>query len=564
MLCERVRSDTVTPLRRLTCAILARAADAVVREQVYELSDAFIAACWSVQSAFDLRCLAEACMAPEFRELFAATAEVAVLVGERSGRHADEQALVESLRGVAEALPTGSSARVEGLRRGLLSITRALEAFTEAQCISDLRRGDDGTALDRLAGAITYAARLIAGATRRTGLREGFFPSSSTRGLRKLDAWVERALLEKDEGMGAAAAVAAEAVRQDLPPLFAEVVGRVLLRIGRLPRDLSASDEMARIVRVGRQLPLPAWLPPSRTLGGFYLLRPIGTGAGGSVFVARRAEERHEEAAENFALKVPAYTGAAAHTLSEEEFLRLFREEAGALLTLPGHKNLAGFVTFDAGAKPKPILVMELVLGPTLERLLDKRAMSMPRALDVLDGVAAGLEAMHGAGIGHLDVKPSNVILRYPNEIGLQTRGRPAAPVLVDFGLAGRKVRPGCGSPYYGAPEVWDTASFGDHVDPLATDVYAFSCLAYEMLTGITLFGGDSLPAIITAHLTHEEGPESLRWLRKHRQAAALADLLSMGLRRNPQKRIRLSDMRIALGEIGRSRLRDLSWPLRA
>ena len=506
-------------------------------------------------------------MVPEFRELFAAMAEVALLVGERSGRHADESALVQGLRGVAEALPSGSSARVEGLRRGLLGITGALEAFTDAQCVSDLRRGDDGTALDRLAGAITYAARLIAGATRRTGLREGFFPSSSTRGLRKLDAWVERALLEKDEGMGAAAAVAAEAVRQDLPPLFAEVVGRVLLRIGRLPRDLSASDEMARIVRVGRQLPLPAWLPPSRTLGGFYLLRPIGTGAGGSVFVARRAEERHEEAAENFALKVPAYTGAAAHTLSEEEFLRLFREEAGALLTLPGHKNLAGFVTFDAGAKPKPILVMELVQGPTLERLLDKRAMSMPRALDVLDGVAAGLGAMHGAGIGHLDVKPSNVILRYPNEIGLQTRGQQApsvAPVLVDFGLAGRKVRPGCGSPYYGAPEVWDTASFGDRVDPLATDVYAFSCLAYEMLTGITLFGGDSLPAIITAHLTHEEGPESLRWLRKHGQAAGLADLLAMGLRRNPRKRIRLPDMRIALGEIGRSRLRDLSWPLRA
>jgi hypothetical protein len=567
MLCERVRGDTVTPLRRLTCAILARAADAVVREQVYELSDAFIAACWCVQSAVDFRCLAEACMVPEFRELFAAMAEVALLVGERSGRHADEPALVQGLRGVAEALPSGSSARVEGLRRGLLGITGALEAFTDAQCVSDLRRGDDGTALDRLAGAITYAARLIAGATRRTGLREGFFPSSSTRGLRKLDAWVERALLEKDEGMGAAAAVAAEAVRQDLPPLFAEVVGRVLLRIGRLPRDLSASDEMARIVRVGRQLPLPAWLPPSRTLGGFYLLRPIGTGAGGSVFVARRAEERHEETAETFALKVPAYTGAAAHTLSEDEFLRLFREEAGALLTLPGHKNLAGFVTFDAGAKPKPILVMELVQGPTLERLLDKRAMSMPRALDVLDGVAAGLEAMHGAGIGHLDVKPSNVILRYPNEIGLQTRGQQApsvAPVLVDFGLAGRKVRPGCGSPYYGAPEVWDTASFGDHVDPLATDVYAFSCLAYEMLTGITLFGGDSLPAIITAHLTHEEGPESLRWLRKHGQAAALADLLSMGLRRNPHKRMRLPDMRIALGEIGRSRLRALSWPLRA
>ena len=567
MLCERVRGDTVTPLRRLTCAILARSADAVVNEQVYELSDAFIAACWSVQSAFDLRCLAEACMAPEFRELFAATAEVALLVGERSGRHADEQALVQSLRGVAEALPPGSSARVEGLRRSLLGITRALEAFTEAQCVSDLRRGDDGTALDRLAGAIAYAARLIAGATRRTGLREGFLPLSSTRDLRKLDAWVERALLEKDESLGAAAAAAAEAVRQDLPPLFAEVVGRVLLRIGRLPRDFAASSEIPRVARVGRQLPLPQWLPPSRTLGGFYVLRPIGTGAGGSVFVARRAEERHEESAETFALKVPAYDGAAAHTLSEEEFLRLFREEAGALLTLPGHRNLAGFVTFDAGAKPKPILVMELVQGPTLERLLDRRAMSMPMALDILDGLAAGLEAMHSAGIGHLDVKPSNVILRYAKEIDPQTRGGQApsvAPVLVDFGLAGRKVRPGCGSPYYGAPEVWDTASFGGRTDPRATDVYAFSCLAYEMLTGGTLFTGDALPALIAAHLTHEDGPESLRWLRRHSQAGALADLLATGLRRNPHKRIRLSDMQTGLGELGRSRLRALSWPLRA
>jgi hypothetical protein len=93
--------------------------------------------------------------------------------------------------------------------------------------------------------------------------------------------------------------------------------------------------------------------------------------------------------------------------------------------------------------------------------------------------------------------------------------------------------------------------------------VYAFSCLAYEILTGNTLFSGDALPAIVAAHLTHEDGPESLRWLRRHGQAGTLADLLAAGLRRNPYKRIKLSDMRIALGEIGRTRLRALSWPLR-
>jgi serine/threonine protein kinase len=100
-------------------------------------------------------------------------------------------------------------------------------------------------------------------------------------------------------------------------------------------------------------------------------------------------------------------------------------------------------------------------------------------------------------------------------------------------------------------------------VDPRATDVYSFSCLAYELLTGATLFSGDELPAIIAAHLTHEDGPESLRWLLRHRQAGALADLLAMGLRRNPRKRIGLSEMRIAIDQMGRSRLRALSWPLR-
>jgi serine/threonine protein kinase len=249
-------------------------------------------------------------------------------------------------------------------------------------------------------------------------------------------------------------------------------------------------------------------------------------------------------------LKVPAYTGAAARTLSEEEFLRLFREEAGALLTLPGHKNLAGFVTFDAGAKPKPILVMELVQGPTLERLLDKRAMSMPMALGYSrrTGGWSGGDAWRGHWPPGCETVQRDLALRGRDRF---TDAQPESPVrivpvLVDFGLAGRKVRPGCGSPYYGAPEVWDTAAFGDRVDPRATDVYSFSCLAYEMLTGATLFSGDELPAIIAAHLTHEEGPESLRWLLKHSQAGALADLLAMGLRRNPRKRIGLSEMRIA------------------
>jgi eukaryotic-like serine/threonine-protein kinase len=565
LLAQRAQTDVPSPLRRLLCATLARAADALAREQVCELSDVFIAALWSLSGAPDLRALAEACMVPELKDTFAAAAQIPRVLAER-GVQADEQTLVDNLRDVAEALPPGSSARVEGLRRGILSLVRVLDTLNEALSLTDLRKGDMSTAIDRLAGAITYAARLCAGAMRRTGLRETSFAPYSTRALRRLEAWIERALREHDEGIGAAATAAAEAVRQDLPPLFAEVVARVLRRIGRLPREPRPSGEITHITKRGRQLHLPSWLPPSRIIGGFFVVRPIGTGGGGSVFVARRSEERHEEGAETFAMKVPAYNGAAAHTLSEEEFMQLFREEAGTLLTLPRHTNIAGFVTFDAGARPKPILVMELVRGNTLEGLIDRRALSMSAVLDILDGVAAGLQAMHDVGLAHLDLKPANIILRTPRDNVAPRRPRSdtrQAPVLVDFGLAGRKVRPGCGSPYYGGPEVWDISSFGNRVDPRATDVYAYCCLAFELLTGNPLFAAETLPAIFAAHLSHDGNPPGLAWMREHQRHRPVGDLLSAGLIRTPERRLSIKALRECLLDLGHEGLADVTWPIR-
>nr|MDQ3032532.1 protein kinase [Myxococcota bacterium] len=303
---------------------------------------------------------------------------------------------------------------------------------------------------------------------------------------------------------------------------------------------------------------LPPWLPPSRTIGGFYVLRALGSGAVGSVFVARRAEERSNEHAAKLALKVPEYAGSAARTLSEEEFLQLFREEAGALLAVPPHANLAKLVTFDAGARPKPILVMELVEGPTLERMIETGALDMERAIRVLDGIACGLRAMHEVGVGHLDVKPSNVILRDPDGAG------PALemPVLVDFGLAGRTVRPGCATSSYGAPEVWGLLPKGHAPRPMPVDVYALACLVYEVLTGQTLFMEDSDLAIITAHLQHDGDLAAIDALAiVEHDLAPLAEALRHALRQDPRKRATIDELHAAIVEAAPI-LRRMRWPL--
>jgi serine/threonine protein kinase len=335
----------------------------------------------------------------------------------------------------------------------------------------------------------------------------------------------------------------------------------VLQRLEQLPLRAEAIERRSTSFApsVPKEAPLPGWLTGRRTLGGFYVLHALGTGGVGSVFVVKRVEERHRDDAVRFALKVPDYSAEAARTLSEEQFLQLFQQEAGALLALPRHTNLAAFVTFDAGARPKPILVMELVEGPTLERVLERGDLSLSGALTLLDGIGAGLEAMHQVGIGHLDLKPSNVILRSQQ----RANGEVVTPVLVDFGLAGRHLRPGCGTGLYGAPEIWGLIPAGHEPKPASADVYAFACLIFEVLTGKPLFDEHNELAVINAHLSHDGYPSALRNLAGRGGRQELCELLFNGLRRHPGERINVAEMRDGLRELAPA-LRKHGWPLRA
>ncbi|HUJ60590.1 MAG TPA: protein kinase, partial [Kofleriaceae bacterium] len=293
---------------------------------------------------------------------------------------------------------------------------------------------------------------------------------------------------------------------------------------------------------------LPGWVPLSRLLGGFYAVRPIGRGTGGSVLLAVRAEQRARADRELVALKVPDYSGDAARNLSEHEFEQLFREEAGALLALPAHPNLARFITFDASALPKPILVMEFVRGTNLERTLDGGTLAMPRALAIIDGLLAGLDAMHGAQIAHLDVKPANLVLR----------DGAGDAVLVDFGLAGRRIRAGCGSIHYGAAEVWTDGESGP---PFPADIYAAACVAFEVLTNTVLMRGDTIKAVLDQHFAAVPAREILARLVRTRGLAPLGELLGVALARDPKRRPSAARLRAGFRAIAPD-LENLAWPL--
>jgi serine/threonine protein kinase len=203
---------------------------------------------------------------------------------------------------------------------------------------------------------------------------------------------------------------------------------------------------------------------------------------------------------------------------------------------------------------------MELVSGASLERILDRRELSTASAFAILDGIASGLGAMHAQGLGHLDLKPANVILRQPRGEGDLVADAQAAAVLVDFGLAGRKIRPGCASPHYGAPEVWDPGMYGS-TEPTAADVYGFACLAYELLAGRPLFAADTLPGLIACHFEHDGNPAGLAALQSTRALAPLAQILAAGLAPNPRARATIVELRDALRDL-QPALRKAEWPL--
>ncbi|MFZ5891343.1 MAG: serine/threonine-protein kinase [Myxococcota bacterium] len=564
LLLERVKAGEGTPVHRIACAALARACDAAVREGIAEPADVLLLLAANHDNPASYRAIAEGSTHPDVRGVINAYAEfltpasfegsepppeVATLDGARGATSEHAARIAERVLRLSRGLGAGGAYRGEALRRIVLRLARSLEQVARARGQTELfdTSGTGTDVLSDLETALDELSRLGRGARRRL-MGEDSADIAVVTEIPPVSALLERSVRAGVPPNPEQLAMSIKESVAAAPTPIGDAVSRVLHGLTTLP--LAAASDVFAIPLERRRTQLPDWLLPHRTIGAFYVVRALGSGGASSVFLARRTEERNNPKAEGVALKVPDYDPTTARSLSEQEFLQLFREEAGALLSLPDHPNLARFVTFDAGAKPKPILVMELIRGASLDRLIRSRSLTTERAFAYIDGILAGLEAMHGAGVGHLDVKPSNVILR-DGEV----------PVLVDFGLSGRHLRPGCGTVEYSAPEVLGIVPSDCVVSPLPTDVYALGCTAFEALTAELLFDGDDEASILGQHTGHDGWPARLAPFAHAAETLDLAKLIAACLRRDPRHRPNVGQARRAFAKVA-ARLSHVSWPL--
>jgi serine/threonine-protein kinase len=233
-------------------------------------------------------------------------------------------------------------------------------------------------------------------------------------------------------------------------------------------------------------------------LGHYVISEPLGAGGMGEVYRAR--DTRLER---DVAIKVlPEGFG------DDAERLARFEREAKVLASV-NHPNVAtlfGLETVDPG---KLFIVMELVEGEDLAQRIERGPIPIKDAIRVARQVAEGLEAAHAKGIVHRDLKPGNI------------RITPEATVkILDFGLA-REWGPGPGDADFTesptitagmtregtilgtAPYLSPEQARGQSVDR-RTDIWAFGCVLYEMITGQRAFPGDTSTEIIARVLERQ------------------------------------------------------------
>jgi TolB-like protein len=234
-------------------------------------------------------------------------------------------------------------------------------------------------------------------------------------------------------------------------------------------------------------------LSPGERLGPYEVSGPLGAGGMGEVYRARDTRLKRD-----VALKILPSSVA-----TDAERLARFQREAEVLASL-NHPHVAGIYGLEEGAGTRA-LVLELVEGDTLDERIARAAIPVQTALGLAGQIAAALEVAHRRGIVHRDLKPANIKITPDGTVkvldfGLaklterddSTRERSDSPT-VTLSMPGTVM----GTPAYMSPE----QARGDDVDQ-RTDVWAFGCVLFEMLTGRRAMAGRGTAETLAKVLT--------------------------------------------------------------
>ena len=214
--------------------------------------------------------------------------------------------------------------------------------------------------------------------------------------------------------------------------------------------------------------------PELRRIGDFQILRHLGQGGMGSVFLGYQEEERQQ-----VAIKVLSDQLA-----SNRAYLERFKREARSVAHL-NHPNIVRFISVGEDATTGLYyLVLEYVDGPSAHALLDRFGrLPVGDAVHIILDVARALEHAHSRNIIHRDIKPDNILLTQSGIAKLADLGL-AKRIDEDTHLTG--ARQGFGTPYYMPYEQSINARQAD----ARCDIYALGATLYHLVTGEVPFPG--------------------------------------------------------------------------
>jgi serine/threonine protein kinase/Tol biopolymer transport system component len=272
-------------------------------------------------------------------------------------------------------------------------------------------------------------------------------------------------------------------------------------------------------------------------IGPYEITSPLGEGGMGVVYRAHDTKLGRDVA-------IKALPDAFAN---DADRLQRFQREAQVLASL-NHPNIAQIYGLEESDKTRCI-VMELVEGQTLQERLRRGPIPLDEALPMASQIATALEAAHERGIVHRDLKPANIKLTPDGKVKVLDFGLAKAfqeehqPTLSNSPTLIGASAPGVilGTAAYMSPE----QARGKEADR-SSDIWAFGCVLYEMITGHAAFEGETIGEILAGVFKAE--PD---WNRLPAQTPeAIRRLLRRGLQKDRSRRLNsANDARIEIEE---------------